>query len=81
MKGLTNKEPLFLHVVKYCVGLTFVAGVSTLVVYAGHGWTWPSEINGVALNVAEFVATIVLLTLVIGICVDVWKRRNLTKRQ
>ena len=72
---------LRMHIVKYCVGLTFVAGLSTLVVYADHGWTWPSEINGVTLDVLEFVIVIVLPTLLIGICVDMWRRRNPTKRK
>jgi hypothetical protein len=64
------------RIVQYCVSLTFIAGLSTLIVYAGHGWTWPSEINGVTLNVPEFVVTIALLTLVAGICIDVWRSRN-----
>jgi hypothetical protein len=61
--------------------LTFVACVSTLVVYAFHGWTWPLEINGVTLSVPEFVIVIVLLTLVAGICIDLWRSRNPTKRK
>jgi hypothetical protein len=70
------------HIVaRYCVGLTFVTGLSTLIVYANHGWTWPSEINGVTLNVPEFVVTIALLTLVAGICIDMWRSRNPTKRK
>jgi hypothetical protein len=64
------------RIVGYCVGLTFIAGISTLIVYAGHGWTWPSEINGVTLNVPEFVIVIVLLTLPIAICVDMRRSRN-----
>ena len=72
---------LRMHIVKYCVGLTFVGGLSTLVVYADNGWTWPSEINGVTLNVLEFVIVVVLPTLLIGICVDMWRRRNPTNRQ
>jgi len=68
-------------IVRYSVGLTFVACVSTLVVYAFHGWTWPSEINGVTLSVPEFVIVIVLLTLVAGICIDLWRSRNPTKRK
>jgi hypothetical protein len=63
-------------IVQYCVGLTFVTGLSTLVVYANHGWTWPSEINGVTLNVPEFAVLIALLTLVAGICIDVWRIRK-----
>ncbi|HXZ90022.1 MAG TPA: hypothetical protein VEG61_03070, partial [Candidatus Dormibacteraeota bacterium] len=42
-------------IAKYCGGLTFVTAVSVLVVYAMHGWSWPSEINGVALNLPQFV--------------------------
>ncbi len=63
-------------VVKYGVGSTFVAGVSALIIYACHQWTWPSEINGVTLNVSEFVIVIVLITLPIGICIDLWRSRN-----
>ena len=70
-----------MQIVKYCVGLTFVAGLSTLVVYADDGWTWPSEINGVTLNVPEFVIVIVLVTLPVAICIDMWKSRNPTKRK
>ncbi len=69
------------RIVGYCVGLTFIAGISALIVYAGHGWTWPSEINGVTLNVPEFVIVIALVTLPVGIYIDVWRSRNLTKRQ
>jgi hypothetical protein len=64
------------RIVQYCVGLTFVTGLSTLIVYANHGWTWPSEINGVTLSVPEFVVTVALLTLVAGICIDVWRSRK-----
>jgi hypothetical protein len=64
------------RIVGYCVGLAFIAGISTLIVYAGHGWTWPSEINGVTLNVPEFVIVIVLVTLPVAICADLWRSRN-----
>jgi len=67
-----------MHIVKYCVGLTFVSGVSALIIYAGNQWTWPSEINGVTLNVPEFVIVVALPTLIIGICVDMWRSRNIT---
>jgi hypothetical protein len=72
---------LRMRIVGYCVGLTFIAGISTLIVYAGHGWTWPSEINGVTLNVPEFVIVIVLVTLPVAICIDMWRSRNPTKRK
>ena len=48
-------------------GSIFVGCVSALIVYAFHGWTWPSQINGVALNLPEFVALVMLLTFVLGI--------------
>jgi hypothetical protein len=64
------------RIVGYCVGLTFIAGISALIVYAGHGWTWPPEINGVTLNVPEFVIVIVLVTLPVAICSDLWRNRN-----
>jgi hypothetical protein len=64
------------RIVQYCVGLTFVTGLSSLIVYVNHGWTWPSEINGVTLNVPEFAVLIALLTLAAGICIDVWRIRK-----
>ena len=65
-------------IVKYCVGLTFVACLSTLVVYAVHGWTWDSKFAGgrITLTLPEFVTVIVLLTLVVGICVDMRRSRR-----
>ena len=69
------------RIVKYFVGLTFVACLSTLVVYAVHGWTWDSKFAGgrITLTLPEFVTAIVLITLVLGICIDVWRSRNSTK--
>ena len=68
-----------MRVLEYCGSLTFVAGVSVLIVYASHGWSWPSEINGVALNLPEFVAVVVLLTFVVGICIDYWRTKQQSK--
>jgi hypothetical protein len=73
MKGLTSKEHLFLRVISVVLSASFVGCVSAVIVYAVHGWTWPSEINGVALNLPEFVAVVVLLTFVVGICIDYWR--------
>ena len=67
MKGLTSSVSLVNGLVRCCVGSTFVGFVSAVIVYAFHGWTWPSEINGVALNLPEFVALLVVLTFVLGI--------------
>jgi len=64
------------RLVRCCVGSIFVGFVSAVIVYAGHGWTWPSEINGVALNLPEFVAVVVLLTLIVGICIDYWRKKQ-----
>lgn len=64
------------RLVKYCVGLTFVGCLSAVIVYAVHGWTWPSEINGVTLTLPEFVAVVVLVTLVLGVCVDYWRTKQ-----
>jgi hypothetical protein len=46
--------------VKYCVGLTFVAFLDTIVVYAVHGWGWDSKFAGgrLTLSLPEFVAGI-----------------------
>ncbi|MGD0423676.1 MAG: hypothetical protein ABSA92_09500 [Candidatus Bathyarchaeia archaeon] len=65
-------------IVKYCVGLTFVACLSTLVVYAVHGWTWDSKFAGgrITLTLPEFVIAIVLITLVLGICIDMRRSRR-----
>ena len=76
-----RKPTLQNFIVRYCVGLTFVAGVSALIVYANHGWTWPTEINGVTLSLPEFLAVIVLVTLPVAICIDVWRSRNPSKRK
>jgi len=79
MKELTSTSSLVNRLVRYCVGSIFVGCVSAVIVYAFHGWTWPSEINGVTLNLPEFVAVVVVLTLVVGICIDVRRSRNPTK--
>ena len=76
MKGSTSTFRLANRLVKYCAGLTFVAGLSAVIVYAVHGWTWPSRINGVAMNLPEFVAVVVLVTFVIGISVDYWRTKQ-----
>jgi hypothetical protein len=57
-------------IVEYCGGSIFVAVVSALIVYALHGWSWPSEINGVSLNLPEFLILLVLITLPFAICID-----------
>jgi hypothetical protein len=76
MKGLSSKEHLFLRVISVVISASFVGCVSAVIVYAGHGWTWPSEINGVALNLPEFVAVVVLLTFVVGVCIDYWRMKQ-----
>jgi hypothetical protein len=76
MKGLTSKEHLFLRVISVVISASFVGCVSAVIVYAGHGWTWPSEINGVELNLPEFVAVVVLLTFVVGVCIDYWRMKQ-----
>ena len=76
MKGLTSGVSLVNRLVRCCVGSTFVGFVSAVIVYAFHGWTWPSEINGVTLTVPEFVAVVVLLTFVVGICIDYWRTKQ-----
>jgi F0F1-type ATP synthase assembly protein I len=66
------------RLVKYCVGLTFVACLSTIVVYAVHGWEWGSKFAGgrLTLSLPEFVAIVVLVTLVLGICIDYWRTKQ-----
>jgi len=76
MKALTSSSRLLDRLVRCCVGSIFVGFVSAVIVYAFHGWTWPSEINGVALNLPEFVAVVVLLTFVVGICIDYWRTKQ-----
>ena len=65
--------------VQYCGGLTFVTCMSVLVVYAVHGWTWNSKFAGgrITLTLLEFVIVIVLVTLPVAICIDVWRSRHL----
>jgi hypothetical protein len=79
MLGKTDPLRLVDRLVKYCVGLTFVGAVSAVIAYALHGWTWPSRINGVSLTLPEFVAVVVSITLVIGVCVDYWKTKHLAR--
>ena len=76
MKGLTSTDGLVNRLVRSCVGSTFVGCVSAVIVYAFHGWTWPSEINGVALNLPEFLAVVMLPTFIIGICIDYWRTKQ-----
>jgi len=76
MKGFTSAFGLVNRLVRCCVGSIFVGFVSAVIVYAFHGLTWPSEINGVALNLPEFVAVVVLLTLVVGIFIDYWRTKQ-----
>jgi len=76
MKGFTSSFSLVNRLVRCCVGSAFVGCVSAVIVYADHGWTWPSEINGVTLNLPEFVALVVLLTFVVGVCIDYWRMKH-----
>jgi hypothetical protein len=75
MKALTSDFSLANRLAKYCASSIFVGCVSTVIVYALHGWTWPSEINGVTLNLPEFVAVVVLLTFIVGLCIDYWNTK------
>jgi len=79
MKGLTSSPSLVNRLVRCCLGSIFVGFVSAVIVYAFHGWTWPSEINGVALNLPEFVVLLVVLTLVIGIPIDYWRTKQVVR--
>jgi len=76
MKGLTSSLTLVDRLVRCCLGSIFVGCVSAVIVYAGHGWTWPSEINGVELNLPEFLAVVVLLAFVFGIGIDYWRTKQ-----
>jgi hypothetical protein len=76
MKALTSSSGLVSRLVRCCVGSIFVGCVSAVIVYAFHAWTWPSEINGVALNLPEFATVVVLLTFVVGICIDHWRTKQ-----
>jgi Mn2+/Fe2+ NRAMP family transporter len=68
------------RLVKYCVGLTFVGCLSTVVVYAVHGWSWQSKFGGdVTLNLPEFVAAVMLITLVLGVCIDYWRTKQVVR--
>ena len=81
MKEFTSSFGLVNRLLRCCVGSIFVGFVSAVIVYAFHGWTWPSEINGVALTPPEFVAVVVLLTLVVGICIDSWRRKEIVPKK
>ena len=76
MKESTSTDGLVNRLVRCCISSTFVGCVSAVIVYAFHDWTWPSEINGVALNLPEFVAVVMLPTIVIGICIDYWRTKQ-----
>ena len=76
MKGLTSSFGLVNRLLRCFLGSIFVAFVSAVIVYAFHGWTWPSEINGVALNLPEFLAVVMLPTFIIGICIDYWRTKQ-----
>jgi len=73
---LTSSLTLVDRLVRCCLGSIFVGCVSAVIVYAGHGWTWPSEINGVELNLPEFLAVVVLLAFVFGIGIDYWRTKQ-----
>jgi len=79
MKGLTSFG-LINRLLRCFLGSIFVAFVSAVIVYAFHGWTWPSEINGVALNLPEFVALLVVLTFVLGIPIDYWRMKQIVPK-
>jgi len=79
MKGLTSTDGLVNRLVRCGVGSIFVGCANIVIVYALHGWTWPSEINGVTLNLPEFVAIVVLLTFVIGMPIDYWRTKQVVK--
>jgi hypothetical protein len=66
------------RLVKYCVGLTFVACLDTMVVYAVHGWEWDSKFAGgrLTLNLPELVAIVVLVTFALGVCIDYLRRKQ-----
>jgi NADH:ubiquinone oxidoreductase subunit 6 (subunit J) len=64
------------RLVQVFVGSIFVAFISVVIVFAGNGWTWPSEINGVALNLPEFVALLIFLAFIIGVCIDYWRMKQ-----
>jgi hypothetical protein len=65
------------RLVKYCVGLTFVGCLNAVVVYAVHGWIWQSRFGGgLTLSLPEFVAIVVLVTFVLGVCIDYWKTKQ-----
>jgi hypothetical protein len=66
------------RLVKYGVGLAFVACLSAIVVYAVHGWEWDSRFAGgrLTLSLPEFVAFVVLVTLVLGVCIDYWRTKQ-----
>ena len=80
MKGLTSSFGLVNRLLRCFLGSIFVAFVSAVIVYAFHGWTWPSEINGVALNLPEFVALLVVLTFVLGIPIDYWRTKQIVPK-
>jgi F0F1-type ATP synthase assembly protein I len=68
------------RLVKYCVGLTFVACLSAAVVYAVHGWSWQSKFGGgLTVSLPEFVAVVVLVTLVLGVCVEYWRTKQVVR--
>ena len=81
MKALTSSFGLFNRLLRCCIGSIFVGFVSAVIVYAFHGWTWPSEINGVTLNVPEFLAVVVVLTLIVGICIDSWRTKQIVREK
>ena len=78
MKVVSGRVSLVNRLVKYCVGLTFVGCLSAVVVYAVHGWSWDSKFGGgrITLTLPEFVTVVVLVTFVLGICIDYWRLRR-----
>ncbi len=64
--------------VKYFVGLTFVGCLSAVAAYAVHGWSWQSKFAGgrLTLSLPEFVAIVILVTFVLGVCIDYWRTKQ-----
>jgi hypothetical protein len=81
MLGKTGSFGLVNRLVKYCVGLTFVGCLSAVVVYAVHGWEWDSKFAGGRLTITlpEFVTIVVLVTLVLGVCIDYCKTKRVVR--
>jgi hypothetical protein len=73
-----NNRTIRRTMVKYGVGLSFVACLATLTAYLIHGWVWNSKFAGgrITLSVPEFVALVVLVTLALGVIIGVYRRKR-----